>query len=210
MISGLDNAVSQRNFWGKEQNPFYLLCDLVYLPPLLRDDLIYMVTNLGLQVGLEYSAEAASFIAEASGGHPLFARKLCSAAYQAHGRKPGMIALSELHKAFTLLVERSDLSGPLFGDTGLWEQAGAAVYWGEETARLNHALLVQLAEAKGPVPRKVLLDGPERVARRKALDLLERLGFVHAPDGEDGDRSYAITFELMRAWIRMDVLGIDV
>ena len=209
LVSGLDNTVNQRNIWGKEQNPFYLLCDLVYLPPLLRDDLIYMVTNLGLQVGIEYSSEVTSFIADASGGHPLFARKLCSAAYQARGRKPGMINLEEVHKAFTLLVERSDLSGPLFGSTGLWEQAGLATYWGNETARLNQALLIQLAEAEGPVRRKELLDSPDRVARRKALDLLEHLGLVHVHEKEDGDRTYAITFGLMRDWIRLDVLGID-
>jgi hypothetical protein len=208
LVSGLDNAVNQKNLWGREQNPFYLLCDMVYLPPLLPDDLIYMVTNLGLQVGLEYSTEAAAFIAAASGGHPLFARKLCSTAYQACGRKLGMMALAELRKAFTLLVEQSDLAGPLFGGTGLWEQVGVAAYWGDETARLNHTLLMQLAEAEGPVRREELLAGPERVARRKALDLLERLSLVRVHDGGNG-RSYAIAFDLMRAWIRMDVLGID-
>ena len=91
MVAGIDPTINRMSRWGDEQkqNPFFMLLEELYLPPLFESDCVQMIRNIGTQVKLSYSEEAAAYIAQISGGHPYLARQLCSLAYKQRHRRMG-------------------------------------------------------------------------------------------------------------------------
>ena len=87
----------------------------------------------------------------------------------------------------------------------LWRDAGNSALWGEEQAKVNHALLLTLARADGPLPQERLLDGPDTDQRREALFRLERFHLIYQP--ESG--VYALQYGLLRRWLRRRKLGLE-
>ena len=107
MVAGVDPKVVRTNRLFGQQNPFYNFFRVQYLPPLSEADCGQMVRNIGVQMGLDYVDEAVAFVAQASGGHPYWARKLCSLAFQAW-QEPGPMTLGHLVATARRFIQHPD------------------------------------------------------------------------------------------------------
>ncbi len=212
MVAGIDPAINRLSRWGDEQkqNPFFMLLQEFYLPPLLESDCIQMIRNIGTQVELSYSDEAAIYIARASGGHPSLARQLCSLAYRQRHQQPGEVTLIAIQKA----TERF-LSDPKYAtslnDTGLWGEVTNSKLWGEQAAQANQRILFILAQSTDSATESVITNGPDPIAGRSALFALCELHVIRPVEEsmDAADSNYTITFGLLRAWIRRMRLGLE-
>jgi len=209
MVAGVDVSINRINRWGKEQNPFYQLLQEVYLPPLLKDDCIQMIRNVGRQVELSYTDDATICVARASGGHPFLARQLCSLAYKQRNQQPGGILLTSIEKA----VDRF-LSDPVYAalvnDTGLWGEVSNVGLWGEQASHANQAVLLALARSPEPLTESAITNGLDSTSHRSALFALQQLCVVRAVEDspDHPDPRYEITFGLFRSWLRRVQLGL--
>jgi len=211
MVAGIDPTINRVSRWGEEQkqNPFFMLLRELYLPPLFELDCIQMIRNIGTQVKLSYSEEAATYIAQMSGGHPYLARQLCSLAYTQRHQQPGEVTRSAMQQA----VERF-LFDPKYASclnaSGLWGEVTSVKLWGEQAARANQDVLFTLARSRGPIAGSVITQGVDQVALRSALFSLTELSVIHAlEDSHELDEPYyMISFGLFHSWIRRIRLGL--
>jgi tetratricopeptide (TPR) repeat protein len=209
MVAGVDVSINRINRWGKEQNPLYQLLQEVCLPPLLKDDCIQMIRNIGRQVELSYADDAEICVARASGGHPFLARQLCSLAYKQRNQQPGEISLRPIEKA----VDRF-LSDPVYAalvnDTGLWGEVSSVGLWGEQASRANQAVLLALARSPEPLTESAITNGLDSASPRSALFALQQLCVVRAVEDspDHPDPRYEIAFGLFRSWLRRVQLGL--
>jgi len=217
MVAGVDPAITRLSRIGTEQNPFFQLLHEVYLPPISDQACKQLVRNLGGLIELSYADEALEAIAQASGGHPFFARRLCSFIYEQRKRKPGQVTLQEVREGIEKFVV-DDQYATVVDDNGLWgAEVGNAGLWGQAVARTNQRILEQLSAADEPLSEQALTDATEaktaaeRANRRKSLTALERLTVVHdMPQGTAPTPVLKkITFGLFRNWIRQVHLGLD-
>ena len=203
VVASLNPSINRINAWNGEQNPSFNLFQEIYLSPLAQEDCIQMVRNIGRQVGLVYSDESLDAIAALSGGHPFLARQLCSLLYKQRGRQPGQIDAAAIPAAVEHFIYDEQTVTHL--DAGIWQDAGNPALWGEEQAKINQAILLELARADGSALRDRLLDSPDADLRRTALINLERFHFIHQP--EPG--AYALRYGLLRTWLRRRKLGLE-
>ena len=170
MVAGVDPTINRISRWGDEQkqNPFFMLLEELYLPPLYESDCIQIIRNIGTQVKLSYSEEAVGYIAQMSGGHPYLARQLCSLAYGQRRQRMGELTRSAMQQA----VERF-LFDPKYASSinasGLWGEVTNVKLWGEQAARANQDVLFTLAQSTDPIAESVITNGSDQVALRSAL-----------------------------------------
>jgi tetratricopeptide (TPR) repeat protein len=208
MVAGVDPSINRVSRWGKQQNPLFQLMQEVYLPPLLKSDCVQMIRNIGLQVELTYSDDAAEFVSQASGGHPSLARQLCSLAYKERGYRPGEVSLPSLRAAAQRFLD--DPQYAVFLDNkGLWNEVASSALWGDAFSDANEQILIELAKSDGPLRESTLTAGRNAAARRSSLFALSQLSVIRQGDGsdEEGDPKYSISFGLFRSWIRRIKLG---
>lgn len=203
LVASLNPSINRINAWGNEQNPAFNLFQEIYLPPLMREDCIQMICNIGGQVGLAYSEEAATSTYELSGGHPFLARQLCSVLYRQREMREGLIEAADLSAAIEQFIYDEQTSVHL--DAGIWQDAGNPALWGTEAPSVNQALLLDIARGGGPVLQAELLQGPDADMRLAALFNLERFHFIYQPE----PRVYALRFGLLRTWLRRRKLGLE-
>lgn len=211
MVAGIDPTINRVSRLGEEQNqnPFFMLLRELYLPPLFELDCIQMIRNIGTQVKLSYSEEAATYIAQMSGGHPYLARQLCSLAYTQRHQQPGEVTRSAMQQA----VERF-LFDPKYASclnaSGLWGEVTNIKLWGEQAARANQDILFRLARSREPIADSLITQGVDQVALRSALFSLTELSVIHAlEDSPELDEPYyVISFGLFHSWIRRIRLGL--
>jgi hypothetical protein len=210
MAAGVDPSVTRVNWWDGEQNPFYKLLQEVYLPPLLEDDCILMIRNIGSQVELSYDATAEELVAQASGGHPFLARQLCSLAYEQRSQHPGKVPLESIEKAADRFLFDPQYA-TFVNHTGLWGEVSNTKLWGEQTARANQEILIALAESPDPLTESDLIGKLDTPAHRSAFFALRQLHVIRPTRGSPGssDPQYAITFGLFRSWLRRVQLGLE-
>ncbi|MCL5996109.1 MAG: tetratricopeptide repeat protein [Chloroflexi bacterium] len=221
MVAGVDPAVNRRSRLGNEQNPFFQLLKEVFMPPLLTEDCVKMVRNIGAQVELSFDDETAAFVARASGGHPFFARQLCSLAYMLRQRQSGRVSMEELRAAAEKFMFDPQYAA-IVNESGLWGEISNSNVWGEAIARSNQDVLLLLGKANDAQPEAALVNDipaechataqqPQQAnTRRSALYTLNNVYVVQRdqPGPATGSR-YAILFGLFRNWIRQIRLGLD-
>jgi tetratricopeptide (TPR) repeat protein len=212
MVAGSDPVINRSSRWGNEQrqNPFYLLLQEFFVPPLLEADCVQMFRNIGSQIELSYSDEAANAIARASGGHPFLARQLCSLVYTLRRNRPGEVKLPAIQKATErFLIDNKYASA--INDMGLWGTVTNLKSWGEKGAQANQTVLFTLAGSLEPVAESTIIDAPESDALHSALFELQHLHVIRAVEEILGSTEpyYAITFGLLQSWIRRTRLGLE-
>jgi len=197
LVVGVDPWLNRINRWAGQQNPFYQFFREEYLGPLSGENCIQMVRSIGRQMGLDYSEEAVTFVAEVSGGHPFLARQLCSAAFQALGENVAReITLAQLQAAASRFVRKPDTAA-LLDEGGLWGEVTDSELWPPPQILENQALLISLAETE-PQPEPALLAaGQNRTARERSLLELEHRAVLGRLE-----EMLRIQFGLFRNWIR--------
>ena len=216
MVAGVDPAIIRLSRIGEAQNPFFQLLDEVYLPPISDDACRQLVRNLGALIELNYTGEALDAIVQASGGHPFFARRLCSLLYEKRGRQSGEVVLDEVKEGIEDFIYDQKYAA-VMDDNGLWgAEVGNARIWGEPIARSNQRILETLSKAKDPQTEPALTEATtansptERANRRQSLTMLNKLAVVRDQrELPRPDPLYRITFGLFRQWIRQVHLGLD-
>jgi len=199
LVAGVDTSLNRKNRLAGQQNPFYQFFREIYLPSLNREDCIQMIRNIGRQMGLVYSSEAASFVADISGGYPFFARQLCSLAFQ-HADGTSTFDLSHLQEMTHRFISEPATSELL---RGLWEEAQDPALWSTAHIIENQTLLKSLAQAEPQAEEKLASQAQDRRAFEHALEELKlRAMLSQAPK----DR-FQIRLRLFRIWIRRYALG---
>ena len=129
LMVGVDPQFNRVSRWLGQQNPFYQFLREEYLGPLSREDCVQMVRNIGRQMELDYTDEAAQFIADVSGGHPFLARQLCSATFETMGDEAATkITLNHLHEAAERFIRRPG-TADLVNENGLWGEVTDPALW---------------------------------------------------------------------------------
>jgi hypothetical protein len=206
LVAGVNPAITRQSLCGaaKEQNPFFQLLQEQTIPPLLPADCVQMVKNLGRQVDVSFGEEAANYVAERSGGHPLMARQLCSLALKRRERQPGEILLAELEDAAAEFPDLSEYSSVL-NQQGLWGDISNDRRWSAAEVEVNQEILRTVAASSAPVPRSKLIG--RSADHRSCLLALRDLFILEQSAGEDS--AYKINFGLFRTWIRRNRLGLE-
>ncbi|MUG91718.1 tetratricopeptide repeat protein [Scytonema sp. UIC 10036] len=208
LVTGLDPAINRVSRLGheKQQNPFFQLLQEEYLPPLLPDDCIQMVRNIGGQIDLSYDDRATELVAQASGGHPLIARQLCSLAYRQRNRQPGPVSVVTIEESIHRYIYDLQYAAVL---KELWDEVTSNQLWGASAARAHEQILFALAQSDSSLPEAQLVMDNDSVNYRSALFTLNQIHILHLIESpEQTPLTYKITFDLFRQWIRHVRLGI--
>lgn len=208
MVAGVDPSINRISRLGdkKVQNPFYKLLQEEYIPPLLPADCIQMVRNIGRQVEISFSDNAANYIAEESGGHPSLARQLCSLVYRDCGRQPGEISYGQVQEAVNDFIFDPEYNSFL-NENGLWGETTNQNLWGIEAADINQKILLNLAEKSRHIHRSMLLKDLNPALARSCLSTLTRLWIIREIVAKE--ENYTISFGIFRSWIRQNILGLE-
>ena len=161
-----------------------------------------MIRNIGQQMGLVYSDEAAAFVAEVSGGHPFLARQLCSLAFQRLGRR-GDVPLSHLQEVAARFIREPGTS-EILDEKGLWGEVSDPKVWPQLQITENQAVLKSLAQTEPQPELELVRCAQDTRACERSLDELERRAVL----GRLEQALFNIRLRLFRAWIRRYQLGL--
>ena len=161
-----------------------------------------MIRNIGVQMGLTYADDAIAFVAEVSGGHPYWARKLCSLSFQAWKDKGEQGPITHQHLITTArrFIQHPDTAQLL---SGLWSEVTDRYLWPEDDAIANEAILLALAESEQRTRTDLLAQAPKSAAYQRSLIELDARTIIDEVETE----AFWIHLQLFRNWIRTDKLG---
>lgn len=198
IIAGVSSALLSVNRFEDHQNPFYQFFDLVYLGPLSREDTIQMIKNIGQQMGLRFQEQAAEFVADISGGHPFFARQLCSLAIQSSQtiRASGVIQIDCLKKAVQDFIQNPDYASNL-DIQGLWGELTNVKIWSEIEIPIHENILETLAKEQPYQDNKFFQAAPDLLTCERAMHNLTSRSVVSTVN-----HMMSIQFDIFRKWIR--------
>jgi hypothetical protein len=201
VIAGVDPTVVRTNRFAGEQNPFYNFFREEYLPPLSSEDCIQMIRNIGVQMGLQYQPDALDFVAETSGGHPYWARKLCSLAFhECEGGHP--ITMDCLRSVAQRFIQEPS-TAHLLDENGLWGEISDPYLWPKLQVAANQKILLSLAGADQRRKDEIVGQVLQRSAFNASLYELNQRSVLAQSDSD----MYWIHLRLFRNWIRNDRLG---
>lgn len=206
LMVGVDPHFNRVSRWLGQQNPFYQFFREEYLEPLGREHCIEMIRNIGRQIDLEleYTDEAAKFVADASGGHPFLARQLCSATLKTmEGAGTSKIELNHLLEAAKRFI-REPGTADLLNENGLWGEVTDPVLWPQPQVIENRNILTGLARSQ-PQRREMLLEkGQDKAAFDKSVSELEHRAVIN-----QSEQLLEIRCDLFRQWIKNYQLQVE-
>lgn len=198
VIAGVSSSIVSLNRLGDNQNPFYQFFEITYLGPLSQEDTVQMIRNIGQQMGLRFSNQAANFAAAISGGHPFLARQLCSLAIHSVPaiNMSGEIELDHLKQAAQVFIQNPDYAANL-DDQGLWGEVTNSKIWSLGEIQDHSFILEQLAESQ-PAPNSVFLQTTlDLSTRERAIYNLTSRSVI-----SNFNKMLSLRFDLFRNWIR--------
>lgn len=201
IVAGVDPNIVRTNRLFGQQDPFYNFFRIQYLPPLNEQDCIQMIRNIGVQMGLQYTDDALAFVAYISGGHPYWARKLCSLAFKTW-KEPGPVTQAHLAIVARRFVQNPD-TAQLLDQRGLWGEVTDRYLWQEDDAAANEAILLALAESEQRTRTDLLAHAAKPTAYQRSLAELDDRAIID----EVATDAFWIHLHLFRNWIRTDKLG---
>lgn len=143
-----------------------------------------MITNIGEQLGLTYSAESLMRIYQETGGHPFITRQLCSLILQKVSHRPCQIQTDQVEEAVgDYLENHTDYL------ESIWERL----------SRVEQNIIVKIAK-QGPcsleeiIPDKLLADRKRTLQKGKS-SLMEN-SLIKKSEGR-----YILSAELFRKWV---------
>jgi len=204
LVAGVNPAINRESRLFSQQNPFYQFFTEHYLPALNRDDCIQMIRNIGSQMALEYSEEAATLVAEVSGGHPFLARQLCSLVFQQLGRR-GHVSIEYIQEAIRQFIINPNTSCML-DEKGLWNEMTDSGVWPVAQTVENESILKSLAQIEPQPKQKFITQATDQRACEHSLYELENRAVLNK-DKKENEISLKIQLSLFRNWIRRYKLG---
>lgn len=78
IITGANASISETAQFDRRDNPVFNYFKEVYLPPLELQECMLMMRELGRGMGIRFTTDAQECVYRLTGGHPFFARQLCS------------------------------------------------------------------------------------------------------------------------------------
>jgi tetratricopeptide (TPR) repeat protein/3',5'-cyclic AMP phosphodiesterase CpdA len=208
IIAGVDPRIIRSNRFEGEQNPFYQLFIEEYLGPLSRDDCIQMIRDIGCQMDLEYSDDAAEFIADTSGRHPFVARQLCSSIVEMIRQDERIQPdTSENIQIITLDIAtsiiESFISDPTtasyLNENGLWGEISNPKLWPLIQIKENKSILTTLARDDFLPETVILKNGFDREACEDSVFELKKRAVL---DKNKLNNSLRIQMNLFQNWIK--------
>lgn len=88
VITGANAAVTELPQFDGRDNPVFNFFKELYLPHLEPNECSKMIRVLGRGMGLRFSESASNLIYKLTGGHPFFARRLCSFIAEKYSERP--------------------------------------------------------------------------------------------------------------------------
>jgi hypothetical protein len=146
---------------------------------------------------LEYSDEAAAFVALVSGGHPFLARQLCSAAFEDLGESAtGEITLAQLQDAAERFISDPDTAS-LLNENGLWGEVTSPELWPVAQITENQAVLTNLAATDTQPEAALVATAKDRAARQQSIFELKQRAVLSRLE-----ELLRIQFGLFQNWIK--------
>ena len=188
LVASVEPRLNRADRWGDIDNPMYRFFQEVFLPPFEEAECCEMVTNIGQQMGIDYTPDALARIYAETGGHPFIVRNLCS------------LIIREQPRPLLVTVEMvvASVQAYLLQPDSYFESL-----WEERLDGHERALLRHLGEVE-PLARSVLDDA--EVNRRALTQRLGTLAEHHVLRATD--KGYRNTFALLRRWVRYQELGV--
>lgn len=88
VITGANNILSEAAQFGSRDNPVFNYFKEIYLPLLEPSECSLMIRELGRGMGIRFDQDARDHVYNLTGGHPFFARQLCSFVAARHDDRP--------------------------------------------------------------------------------------------------------------------------
>lgn len=208
MVVGVDPQINRVSRYAGKQNPFYQFFREEYLGPLNRKDCVQMIRNIGSQMNLRYNDEAASCIADLSGGHPFLARQLCSVIVENLQSSADSlptrdtrnsieeITMAELQKAAEDFV-RAPQTACLLNENGLWGEVTDRYLWPLPQIEENQSILKELAANNARPESALLAATSNQEARKQSLHELEQRAVIN-----ELDELLHIQMMIFQKWIK--------
>ena len=184
MVTGANAAVSEASQFDQRDNPVFNYFREIYLQLLEREECTLMIRELGRGMGLRYTDEACDVVFRMTGGHPFFARQLCSFVAARHQERPLRIAE---HHVSSAIGQYMQVSGHHFRE--IFDRLERD-YPGERDVCLR------LAEVNEPIH----LDDLQIGVAADNMSVRHLLGYQIVSIDEHG--RLGLTMELLKAWLR--------
>jgi hypothetical protein len=91
IVTGANTAIAEAAQFSGRDNPVFNFFREIYLPHLEAVECSKMIRILGTGMGIRFEKEAATLIFGLTGGHPFFARQLCSFIAGRHRERPLLV-----------------------------------------------------------------------------------------------------------------------
>jgi cold shock CspA family protein len=105
IVTGANPAVAEAPQFEGRDNPVFNFFREVYLQLLDRSECMDMIRTLGRGMGIRFSEDAARLVFELTGGHPFFARQLCSFVAKRHPERPLRVERERIERLLDVYVE---------------------------------------------------------------------------------------------------------
>jgi cold shock CspA family protein len=94
IIAGANASVAEASQFGGKDNPVFNFYKEIYLQLLQPKECTLMITSLGRGMGLRFPDDTCDLIYDLTGGHPFFARQLCSFLAERSKDRPFEVSVS--------------------------------------------------------------------------------------------------------------------
>ncbi|MBN1933967.1 MAG: hypothetical protein JW934_04860 [Anaerolineae bacterium] len=191
IVIGVDPGVNRRDKWGERDNELYqALCE-IWMPPMEAENAAEMIESIGFQMGIKYEPEALRLLVDAGGGHPFVTRQVCGQAVKGlFGKGTVTINADQAEQGIEEFVFQAE--------------SYLTELWRVRMDEAGRRVLLTLAQADGPIPRRTLLPTQQRQEMLSILGSLQECTIIDLQD--DG---YIIGWGVLRNWIRWIELGLE-
>jgi hypothetical protein len=183
IVTGANAAISEAAQFDGRDNPVFNYFREIYLQLLEPAECTMMLRVLGRGMGIRFSADASAAIYELTGGHPFFARQLCSFLAHHYEDRPLHISAMQID---AVLDQYLSVAGRDFQE--IMERLARDYPHEKEVC-------VQLAKAEGGLPMREVIGTSSRLG----TSLRHLVGYQLVRVQKD---KVSLSMGLLRHWIR--------
>jgi hypothetical protein len=179
IVTGANTGICEEAQFEGRDNPVFNYFREVYLQLLEPEECAPMMRTLGRGMGLRFSDGACDYVYRLTGGHPYFARELCSFVANRHRKRPLTITREIVSEHVDTFLE---IAGKDFDEI---MKRLARDYPSER------AVCVELAKHEGTVPVSALAGDHVGLRHLEGYQIVQIRG-----------QRVGITMDLMRLWLQ--------
>lgn len=187
IVTGANTILSEAAQFGGRDNPVFNYFKEIYLPLLEPGECALMIRELGRGMGIRFDSDARDYVFELTGGHPFFARQLCSFVAARHRERPLQITKKMVD---AIADEYLDVRSADFEE--IVERL-------ERDFPKELEVCVELAKAKGSLP---LAEVREQAAKQPGSMIRHLTGYQIV---RIVDQNVVLTIQLLARWLEKRV-----